>query len=127
MVLNLFSSNKISMYYDPLHLKYWRKHQIQPWIRNLAYLILTHQSQVETLTLQIKGNYPGIGASQVTLVVKNPPANAGDITDAGLIPRLGRYTGGGHGNPLHYILAWRTPWTEPDRLQSIVSHRAEHD
>ena len=62
------------MYYDPLHLKYWRKHQIQPWIRNLAYLILTHQSQVETLTLQIKGNYPGIGASQVTLVVKNRPA-----------------------------------------------------
>ena len=79
------------MYYDPRHLKYWRKHQIKLWIRNLAYLILTHQSQVETLTLQIKGNYPGIGASQVTPVVKNPPANAGDITDAGLIPRLGRY------------------------------------
>ena len=27
----------------------------------------------------------------MALVVKNPPANAGDITDAGLIPRLGRY------------------------------------
>ena len=88
------------MYYDPRHLKYWRKHQIKLWIRNLAYLILTHQSQVETLTLQIKGNYPGIGASQVTPVVKNPPANAGDIREAGSILELGRSPGGGNGNPL---------------------------
>ena len=33
------------------------------------------------------------------LVVKNPPANAGDT---GLIPGLGRSPGGGHGNPLQY-------------------------
>jgi len=38
----------------------------------------------------------------VVLVVKNPPANAGDIRDAGLTPGLGRSPGGGHGNPLHY-------------------------
>ena len=42
----------------------------------------------------------GQGASQVTLVVKNPPANAGDIRDVGLIPQLERSLGGGHGNPL---------------------------
>ena len=36
----------------------------------------------------------------MTLVVKNPPANAGDIRDAGLIPRLGRSPGVGCGNPL---------------------------
>ena len=36
------------------------------------------------------------------LVVKNPPANAGDIRDAGLIPRLGGSLGEGHGNPLQY-------------------------
>ena len=42
------------------------------------------------------------GASQVALVVKNPSANAGDIRDAGLIPRFGRSPGGGHGNPLQY-------------------------
>ena len=41
-------------------------------------------------------------ASQVALVVKNPPANAGDIRDAGLIPGLGRSPGGEHGNPLQY-------------------------
>ena len=39
-------------------------------------------------------------ASQVALVVKNPPASAGDIRDAGLIPGSGRSPGGRHGNPL---------------------------
>ena len=37
-------------------------------------------------------------ASQVVLVVKNAPANAGDVRDVGLIPGLGRSPGGGHGN-----------------------------
>ena len=36
-------------------------------------------------------------------VVKNLPANAGNPGDVGLIPGLGRYTGGGHGNPLQYF------------------------
>ena len=43
-----------------------------------------------------------LGASQVALVVKNLPANAGDIRDAGSIPGLGRSPGGRHGNPLQY-------------------------
>ena len=34
------------------------------------------------------------------IVVKNPPANAGDIRDTGSIPGLGRSPGGGHSNPL---------------------------
>ena len=42
-------------------------------------------------------------APQVTLVVKNPPANAGDLRDAGLIPGSGRSPGGGHGNPFQYF------------------------
>ena len=41
-------------------------------------------------------------ASQVVLVVKNLPANAGDIRDVGLIPGSGRSPGGGHGNALQY-------------------------
>jgi len=41
-------------------------------------------------------------ASQVALVVKNPPANAGNIRDMGLIPGLGRSLGGGNGNPFQY-------------------------
>ena len=35
-------------------------------------------------------------------MVKNLPANAGDIKDVGLIPGLGRYPRDGNGNPLQY-------------------------
>ena len=35
-------------------------------------------------------------------MVKNPPANAGDIIDMGSIPRLGKSPGGGNGNPLQH-------------------------
>ena len=41
----------------------------------------------------------GTRTSQVALVVKILPANAGDIRDAGLTLGLGRSPGGGHGNP----------------------------
>ena len=49
-------------------------------------------------------------ASQVAFVVKNPPANTGDVRDKGLISRSGRSPGGRHGNPLQF-LAWRIPST----------------
>ena len=39
---------------------------------------------------------------QVALLVKNLPANAGDIRDTGSIPGLGRSPEGMHGNPLQY-------------------------
>ena len=38
----------------------------------------------------------------MALVVKNPPANAGDKRDTGTILELGRYPGEGNGNPLQY-------------------------
>ena len=44
-----------------------------------------------------------VWASQEELVVKNPPANEGDLRDAYFITGLGRLPGGGHGNPLQYI------------------------
>ena len=53
-------------------------------------------------------------------VVKNPPANAGDVRDAGSIPGLGRFPEGGNGNPPQYYclensmdrVAWwgYSPW-----------------
>ena len=43
-----------------------------------------------------------VGASQLALVVKNPPANVGDARDAGSIPGAGRSPGIGNGNPLQY-------------------------
>ena len=42
------------------------------------------------------------GASQEVLVIKNPPANAGDVRDASSIPGLGRSAGEEHSNPLQY-------------------------
>ena len=41
-------------------------------------------------------------STKVALVVKNLPANAGDIRDMGLIPGSGRSPGGGHGSPLQF-------------------------
>ena len=49
-------------------------------------------------------------------MVKNPPANAGDVRDIGLIPGLGRSSEGAYGNPLQYFClenpldreAWQT-------------------
>ena len=43
-----------------------------------------------------------VGASQAVLVVKNPPAKAGDPRDSGLIPGLGRSPGEGNDNPFQY-------------------------
>ena len=40
--------------------------------------------------------------SQVMLVVKNVPTNAGDVRDTGSIPGSGRSPGEGHSNPLQY-------------------------
>ena len=39
---------------------------------------------------------------QVVLVVKNPPANEGDLRDAGSTPGSGRSLRGGHGHPPQY-------------------------
>ena len=50
-------------------------------------------------------------ASQEVLVVKNLPANSGDLRDANSIPGSGRAPGGGHGTHSS-ILAWRIPGTE---------------
>ena len=67
------------------------------------------------------------GASQVVLVVKNPPAKAGDIRDTGLIPdqeyslEKGMAT---HSN----ILAQNIPWTEDlGELKSPGLQRVGHD
>ena len=59
-------------------------------------------------------------ASQVALVVKNPPASAGEVRDTGSIPGSGRCPGGRHGSTLQYSC----PWTEePGGLQSTGSQR----
>ena len=60
-------------------------------------------------------------------MVKNPPANARDIRDVGLI--RGQKDPVEEGVAIHAsILAWKIPWTEKSgRLQSIASHRVRQD
>ena len=65
-------------------------------------------------------------AFQIALVVKNSPANAGDIRDSGSIPGLGRSLGGGHGN-LHQYSCLENSMEEPGGLQSIVLQKVGHD
>ena len=49
-------------------------------------------------------------------VVKNPPANAGDV---GLIPGLGKSPGGGNGNPLQYSCLGNSRKTYTSALLSM--------
>ena len=66
-------------------------------------------------------------ASQVALVVKNLPTNAGDTRER--VPSLDREDPLGVGMATYSsILAFRIPWIEePGRLQSTVSQRVRHD
>ena len=70
-------------------------------------------------TFQKRQTMQTIKASQVVLVVKNQPANAGDLRHAGLIPGSGRSAGGGHATHSS-ILAWRVPKTG---TELVIAHR----
>ena len=98
-------------------------HSSQPWLNTLQNL--GEKSPEWDLKIVER-------ASQVAVVVKNLPANAGDIRDAGLIPELGRSPGRGHSNSLQYSClenpmdrgAWRATvhrvinsWTQLKRLR----------
>ena len=82
---------------------------------------------LNSTTLGNTSRYYGWWASQVGLLVKNPPANSGDKKDGSLIT--------GRKDPLEKematyssILAWKIPWTEePGGLPSMGSQRVRHD
>ena len=61
------------------------------------------------------------------LVVKNSPANAGDVRDMNFIPGSGRSPGGGHGNPFQYSCLENPMDRNPGRLQSTGSQRVRQD
>ena len=68
-----------------------------------------------------------VWASQVALVVKNLPANAGDARVMGSIPGSGRSPGGGNGTHSS-ILDWKISWTEElGGLQITRLQRVGHD
>ena len=68
-----------------------------------------------------------IGTSQVVLVVKDPPASAGDVRDTGS-SRVGKIPWRRTWQPTAGFLPGESPWTEePGRLTSTGSHRVRHD
>ena len=79
-----------------------------------------------------------VQAFQVVLVVKNLPASARDVRDAGSNPGLGRSPGGGHSNPLQYSClenpmdrgAWQATVNRVAQSQTqlkwLSTHACEH-
>ena len=75
-------------------------HEFSSYFPPLLLLFLG-TSRPQNLTIQVPSFLTlYLMASQVALVVKNPPANAGDIRDMGLIPGSGRPPAEGNGNPV---------------------------
>ena len=63
----------------------------------------------------------------MALVVKNLPANAGDVRDMDSISGLGRSPRGGNGNTLQYSCLENPMDREPGRLQSTGLQRVRHN
>ena len=60
-------------------------------------------------------------------VAKNPPANVGDVGDAGSTPGLGKIPGGGNGNPLQYFCLGNSMDKGAWQLQSMGLQRVGHN
>ena len=60
-------------------------------------------------------------------MVKNPPANAGDVRGVGLIPESGRSPGEGNGNPLQYSCVGHSMDRGPGGLQSMELQRVRYN
>ena len=99
-------------------LKQWNRYQNNCFLEGILKHIYSYGLQMPKISKY----------SQVALVVKNLPANAGDSRDMGLIPGLGRSSGVGNGNPLKYSCLEnpmdREAWWA---TQSTGSQKVGHD
>ena len=69
-----------------------------PYLCNIYFTTSCNQWSTHSLRVTIMYD----GASQVALVLNDPPASAGDVRNTGSIYALGRSPGWGPGNPLQY-------------------------
>ena len=103
------------------------KYDIPVKVFIIVFPIVSYEKENRFLA-NILSNYIA-RASQVALVVKNPPASEeGRHKRHGpRIPGSGRSPGEGHGNPLQYSCLENPMDRGVCRLQSIGSHRVGHD
>ena len=85
----------------------WSNSGVLIYVHFVSCLIIPSQRHSPKFSSHFKalGFCPGLyfcWTSQVALVVKNLPSNAGDIRDTGLLPGLGRSPAGANGNTLQY-------------------------
>ena len=82
---------------------------------------------IKKKNFKMKDDFYFFGVKYMVLIVKNVPANEGDVREASSIHGWERSLGWDHGTHSS-ILAWRAPWTEKlGRLWSIRSQRVRHD
>ena len=93
-------------------------------ISDYLWLLLEVWSQWDNIFNMIQDGY---GTSQVALVGKNPPANAGDGRETSLIPGWGVSPGGGLGNPLQCSHLKSSVDRGARQLQSTGSQRVGHN
>ena len=90
---------------------------------------MVHYNDILLLTTNRLVLHTEMGFQKVVVVVKNPPVNAADLRDKGSIPNQQ-----GGEDPLDKemathssTVAWKIPWEEPGRLQSMGSQRVRHN
>ena len=84
-------------------------------------------SENNKLVWNREGQWRTQRASPVAIVVKNMPANAGNVKDPGSTLGFGKSLGGGHGNPLQYSCLGNPMDRRPYRLQSLGLQRVRHN
>ena len=112
------------------HLPWLLQPQFNGTLKTWVHFIqtTTYVALGELLTV----SYSRPQASQVVPVVKNWPANAGDVRYAGLIPGSGKSPGVGNGNPLQYSCLGnpmhRGAWRDTDHriAQSDTTEATPH-
>ena len=109
-------------------------------IHSLQTLIKFPKTETQNISFPFLANLQGLPIVQrakncliwhlkslQVLVVKNLPANAGDVSDTGSIPGSGRCPGGGNGSPLSYSCLENPTGRAPGRLQTTGPYSVGHN
>ena len=119
----------------PMNIKDWFPLGWTGWISLQSKGLSRVFSSTTVWKHQLFGAQPSLRSnSQVAIVVKNPPANAGNVRKSGSIPGLEKYPGVGNGNPLHYSClenpmdrgAWRSTVHRSTKSWTLLKQLSMH-